>query len=357
MDKPETSLLYPGEEIRMADGYPALVRFNEGDARQPLVVFITGGGVLARIAYGHPQAKAEDFLAFWLHQAGYPFLAISYPLDNPVFDTVYPEFSVRNWGRQAAEIIHQVLEENKLSRQVIVLGWSMAGRIAESINTAARQWNFNIDFFVPLAAIPPIPNLLPALDQIRPSPRGLADGATFFPWLWQCLNDQSEMNGHTLISKETFYREFIGDFPINLVATTLRYRNKQFLQDNQEDFEDTQVWNYSGFPLVALIIHNSPLDPRHALMDRGVWSLYISQVLYQNYLVAQGADFTSLSPNKWQQLVDLVRTAPDQLSTTVRGNHFFFVGELGARATVDGLNYLRQQVKDLLERICQVLGI
>lgn len=209
-----------------------------------------------------------------------------------------------------------------------------------------------------LAAITPFPNLLPALDQIQASSKGLADGsATFYPWLWQCLNNQSGMNGHILISEETFFKEFLGDFPINLVATTLRYRNRQFVRDDQEDFQDTGAWNYSGFPLVALIMQNSPLDPRHALMDRGVWSLYISQVIYQNYLVCQGANFTSVSTSKWQQLVDLVRTAPDQLSTTVEGNHMFFVGELGARATVDGLNYLKQKVKGLSETIQEILGI
>ncbi len=320
------------------------------------MVFITGGGVLARIAYGHPQSNAEDFLDYWLHQAGYPFLAISYPLDNPVFNTVHPEFSVRSWGRQAADIIHQVIEAHQLPRQIIVLGWSMAGRIAESLNTAARQWNFSVDFFVSLAASPPLPSLFPGLDHLQASSKGLANGsATFYPWLWQCLKDQSEMNGHPLIPQETFFREFIGDFPINLAGTALRYWNGQFVRNEQEDFEDTGAWNYAGFPLVALMMHNSPLDHRHALIDRGVWSLYITQVIYQNYLLDQSANFTALSTEKWQQLVDLVRMAPEQLSTTVKGNHMFFVGELGARATVDALNYLKQSVKDLTETIREIL--
>ncbi|MBV8887834.1 MAG: hypothetical protein JO235_28080 [Chroococcidiopsidaceae cyanobacterium CP_BM_RX_35] len=45
------------------------------------------------------------------------------------------------------------------------------------------------------------------------------------------------MNGYILISQETFFSEFLGGFPINLAGTTLRYRNGQFVRDDEEDFE------------------------------------------------------------------------------------------------------------------------
>jgi hypothetical protein len=77
--------LDPGEELRTAAGFPALVRFARGAPGSPLVVFVTGGGVLARIAYGHAGARPADFLAHWLRQAGYACLAVSYPLGHPVF--------------------------------------------------------------------------------------------------------------------------------------------------------------------------------------------------------------------------------------------------------------------------------
>src|SRR5271166_6375142 len=84
--------LFPDEQLIESGGFPALVKFAKGNGDLPLVVFLPGTSFLARIAYGFPSGQPEDFLEHWLVKAGYSFLGVSYPLDNPVFGRVYPEF-------------------------------------------------------------------------------------------------------------------------------------------------------------------------------------------------------------------------------------------------------------------------
>ena len=77
--------LFPGEEMITAAAFPCLIRFEKSAHDQPLVVFVPGTSFLARIAYGFPAGRPTDFLSHWLVAAGFPFLGVSYPLDNPVY--------------------------------------------------------------------------------------------------------------------------------------------------------------------------------------------------------------------------------------------------------------------------------
>ncbi|MGH6938731.1 hypothetical protein [Hypericibacter sp.] len=350
-------MIYPGEEIREGGGYPALVKFEPGRAGQPLVVFVTGGGVLARIAYGHPQGRPADFLGHWLREEGYPFLARSYPLDHPVFDRVYPEFSVRDWGEQTAEIVAQTLETQGGPRQILVLAWSMAGRIAEPLAAALKRRGIAIELFVAMAAATTLPGLLPGMDQLRPSARGLArieDG--FASWLLQSLQGQNELAGHELIPDDLFRADFTGDLPINLAATSLRYRDGRFVPDPLADTDDIGASRYAGFPPLVLMTHDSALDVRHALMDRAAWGFYIAQTLCERHLWPQAPRLAALPTEQWQQILDLVRIAPEQLTVGMPGNHLFFVSEPGARATVAALNELRGRVRKITAALQMIAG-
>ena len=259
----------PGEEIRIGAGYPALVKFAQGAPGQPLVTFVTGGGVLARVAYGHRDGRPEDFLAHWLRRDGYPFLAISYPIDHPVFDAPFPAFSVRDWGEQTADVIEQIVIEAGLPRVALVLAWSMAGRIAEPLNAALTRRGVAIELLAAMSASTALPGLLPALDQLKSSAKGLAQvEGSFVDWLIGCLHDQNALAGRTLIDDEAFRKEFTGDLPVNLAATALRYRNGAFVADPLADADDIGATRYGDFPPLALITHASPRDPRHALGDR-----------------------------------------------------------------------------------------
>src|ERR1700733_10497172 len=120
-------------------GFPALVRFEKNEAGAPLAVFITGGGVFARIAYGHAEGRPSDFLCHWLKEAGYSTLALTYPLGAPPFGQAWPTFTVNDWAEQSAEIVARYRQIDGLPTNVVVLAWSMAGRIAAPLTRAMRR--------------------------------------------------------------------------------------------------------------------------------------------------------------------------------------------------------------------------
>ena len=215
--------IYPGEELRVAAGFPVLSQFRKGDPGQPLVVFVTGGGVLARIAYGHEGARPAGFLA-------------------------------------------------------------------------------------------------------------------------------------QLISDARFLSDYAGDFPVNLAATALRYRAGRFVMDADADCADTGVWDYAGFPALAMLTHNSAVDARHALSDRANWSLHIVQSLGARRLWAARDDLAKLPVDRFAQLSEIVAAAPERLSARVPDTHLFFVGEGGARATVQALDELRSRERELSATLDRLLG-
>ena len=124
------------------------------------MVWVPGARHTARFCYGvHKGRRPKDFVVHWLGKKGYNFLGMSYPLGmkNPVYDKAYPDFSVRAWGKQTVSIAKDIIEENDLPNRVILVGWSMAGRMTQSVNEAAKKNGLHIDFFVGLASTPPNP--------------------------------------------------------------------------------------------------------------------------------------------------------------------------------------------------------
>lgn len=356
--EPGKKRLYPGEKLVAAAGYPALMKFVDGGESRPLVVFITGGGVLARIAYGHPEGSPRDFLAHWLAEAGHPFLALSYPIDNPVFDSVHPAFSVRDWGAQSAEIVAKTVKANRLPTDVVVLAWSMAGRIAEPLGRALARHGIGVELFVAMAASAPTPGLQPGLDRIRPAANGLGDlSGGFLDWLVGSLDGQRGARGTSVVAEDQFRAEFTGNVPVNLCATALRYGEHGFFADGAADLADTGALNYAGFPPLAAMTHRSVTDARHALGDRGAWGFYISQTLCERFPLAQAGLLGELPKEAWNRLTALIAVAPGELTATVSGNHLFFVGERGAQETVEALGLLRARARRLHDALREIAEI
>ena len=350
-------MLYPGEELTEAAGYPALVRFEAGRPDLPLVVFVTGGGVLGRVAYGPPGGRAADFLCHWLHEEGFSSLVLSYPMDNRgVFDAAFPHFSMTDWAEQNAEIIARHVDLHGLPANAIVLGWSMAGRIAEPLHGALRQKGKGIELFIAMAAASALPNTLPGLDHMKPAESGLAaiKGA-YLDWLLRCLADQNATAGHSVLDGDTFTREMTGDFPVGLAASAMRYRNGAFVSDPAEDAREVGTAQYRAFPPLALMTHAAQVDARHALTDRATWGVYITQQLCEALVFSRADKLAALAPETWASLVAHVRDAAPRLSATLPGNHMFFLGEDGARRTVETLKRLRQSAADVAGEISRLM--
>ncbi|MFG1397969.1 hypothetical protein [Roseixanthobacter pseudopolyaromaticivorans] len=350
-------MLFPGEELTEAAGYPALVRFEPGRPDLPVVVFVTGGGVLGRIAYGPPGGRAADFLCHWLHEEGFPSLVLSYPIDNSgVFDAPFPQFSVTDWAEQSAEIIARYVDRNGLRGNAIVLGWSMAGRIAEPLHAALRSRGKGIELFVAMAGASALPNTLPGLDHLKPAASGLASiRGAYLDWLLRCLADQNVVDGHSALEADEFVREMTGDFPVGLAASAMRSKNGVFIHEPAEDAREIGTAQYRAFPPLALMTHASAIDARHALTDRSTWGVYITQQLCEGLVFSQSEKLAALSPGKWASLVEHVENAARRLSATLPGNHMFFLGENGARRTVQTLKLLRQTAADVADEISHLM--
>ena len=351
-------MLYPREELTQAAGYPALARFEPGRPGLPVVVFVTGGGVLGRIAYGPPGGRAADFLCHWLNAEGYASLVLSYPIDNKgTFDATFPQFSIADWAEQSAEIIARYVDRYALPANVIVLGWSMAGRIAEPLHTALRRKGKGIELFVAMAAASALPNTLPGLDGLKPAASGLAaiHGA-YLDWLLQCLANQNSAAGHAVLDPDVFTGEMTGDFPVGLAASAMRYKNGAFVADAAGDALEVGTARYRTFPPLALMTHASDIDARHALTDRSTWGVYITQQLCETLVFSRPSDLAALSSEKWALLVGHVTDAARRLSATLPGNHMFFLGEKGARTTVQTLKVLRQSAADVAGELSRLMA-
>lgn len=145
---------------------------------------------LARIAYdGHKGYNPRDFLAFWPNELGCNVLAISYPLEMQGSSRLAadlaqrPHFGIADWGEQVARTTRKVIDENKLAsindNQIILIAWSMAGKILKPFTLAAKRYDLDPRLFVSLAATPAgIRGLPPVPPRLHRTEAGYATGSS-----------------------------------------------------------------------------------------------------------------------------------------------------------------------------------
>jgi len=153
--------LYEGEKLVDINKIQTLYKFISGDANKPLIIFVPGAAHLARISYGCPTCKENDFLSYWLHKKGYSFLGVSYPTDNEVYTKIYPSFNIKDWGKQVATLARSLIDQNHLPTHAVVLGWSMSGNMEESIQESFSNEHLILDAFIGLSAVHPLHSILP----------------------------------------------------------------------------------------------------------------------------------------------------------------------------------------------------
>ncbi|KAL1961485.1 hypothetical protein VTN77DRAFT_1823 [Rasamsonia byssochlamydoides] len=420
-----TPLLYEGERLETSAGYPTLYKFlpsssptppNSTGKKKPLIVFIPGAAHLARIAYGgHAGYDPRNFLAYWLNEAGYDVLAISYPLetksDPAIVAPDYPDFRVPAWGEQAARTTRMVLDEGKKKNEngglgngngsdsddeVILLAWSMGGKILKPFVASARECGFHVKLFVALAATPGgITGLRAYPRQIRRTENGYATCAGFDESFlrqiheqWRLEQEQDE-NVPAIIDDEVFLREYIGYTPVRLTSWGLTYpddsnnnnidsaSNKNtdesgFIPDEWEALRDAGPTDKDirGYPFIGSIRPTSILDMRHTLCDSANWGMILTLKLTADVTKAlsnshsSSPSFSSGSHSEkdtyWQQLTHLIHSAPAEMTTeTVHGTHFFFLGRTGARETaeaivrlIEKMERIQGQMEELVGKLC-----
>lgn len=322
---------------------------------------------LARVFYGgHDGARREDFVAYWLNQQGFNVLSLSYPLETE--DGIMPltgtHFRITDWGLQAATTARKIMDrEGYRDRTLILISWSMAGRMVVQFNIAAKALGLDVALFVSFAATPGLSSIRPPPAGMTCSPAGYFHVRThldvFHEHLEEMvgLNDHDGNTGHTVIPRDVYLREYCGGSPINLIGLQLRYEPAQgrFVRDDRTHEEDTRVLDVANLPLIAAIYPTSIMDASHALADKAGWGFLLTYKL-EAMIGTQGLQNVRRTP-KWQRLLDLVHSAPARLCVATPGNHLFFIGEQNARVAAEKVEALFAEAGTFEKELLQLIEV
>lgn len=323
--------LFAGEAMR-SGRFPQLCYYRRPDPGGRLIVFLTGGGHLARVAYGgHDGADPRDFLDHWLAQHGFGLLALSYPCDHPAFEFVYPEFSVADRATSSVAILDDVLRYDDLSRDVIVIGWSLAGKLAALFARHAFRRGIDVVSFISLAATAPLPGLMTVRDSGEPlTPQALWDiedagkaGRDRIRQWHAELERQSAATGRDILPREVYDRDYRANSPLLLRGEALQVADGPLRRSLESTVEDVGAFAYRDYPLVAAIIPNWISDARHALTDQATWGFVNAQSLYERLRPGLGA----MSAEQWRGARALADSLSHRLTRRINSGHFFFLGE------------------------------
>jgi hypothetical protein len=330
---------YATESLVFVEDYPALVYARiKPNADKPLIVFIPGANHLARIAYGSPETDEKDFLAYWCAQMGYPFLAISYPLGHDVFPKAYPEITIRDWAKQAIKIVLTHQDQYQLSNEIILVTWSMGGNITQAFSERAKQQTLKLKLAVGLSAIIPMPNVFDFGD-ITLDQNHLVDRTDCFVRYMSNIEQQSELNGHEILSKENYLSDFVGNTPLNLMGTEAQFHAGSQTTDPLAAIKDLGAYRYDELPMMANLHDDSLSGEIINLTDTANWRMLRNNMLLSHLK-------TDLSQDQIAEIHALIRD-DSALTKRIHGTHFFFVGEKGAKETVSHIAAFEAYIKAL----------
>ncbi|RHZ45230.1 thioesterase domain protein [Aspergillus thermomutatus] len=345
MTNNSSTLLYEGEHLDTVAGFPTLYKFSPANRDNPLIVFIPGGGHNARISYGgHPGSRREDFLAHWLNKLGHGLLAVSYPLQSrpdDIMAATAPGFRIREWGLQAAEVTRMVIERHRLSPNVVLVAWSMGGRAVVPYTQAAKAQGLTVELFVGLSATPGLADSRPTPSNIKKTSKGYA-AVDRMPGLFlEQVHEQNQLNSRVIIPDDVYLRGYYGHTPVGLLGWGLGYSPERgFVEDRYTATEDADANNFRQWPLISALHGDSILDGRHVLADKATWAFMQVQQLVSTL---EGRGYRSLGVQRWEEVVKLVHSRPENMCQQIHGTHFFFLGEQGARETAAAIvEHLRE---------------
>lgn len=358
---PVRAVVFDSEERVEIDGHASVLHFLPGVRSRPLIVLAPGGGATARIFYGvHPDHRPAAFLATHLNAFGYNVLSVTTPIAtaDPIFDTHAPGFTVRNWGQVLAGAAKLVVEREGITGGTILAGWSMAGKAAQSMAAASRAIGTELDLFVSLSATPPILGLL-GIESGYPMDQrtgyGQAPDPEYKGALWN-IRQNARANGVDEIIPGHFYiSHYVGEGPVGLSHTGIRWRDGKIIQDLVEDIGDGQGFDFESFPMTATIIPTTRHDMRHGMTDLHTWGMILTNHLYRAHVQKAREQVQQMSGAEYGALRELVMHAPSRLSETIDGNHFFFLGEIGARQTAEAIARLEAEAAVLRADLAAML--
>lgn len=339
--------LFEGEEL-VAGHCPLLVHTNLGATDRPAVVFLPGAVHLARIAYGDPSSQHSDFLGHWFAERAHTFVAYSYPAipSDPVFTDVDPSLRLDVVVDAVGDHVANLVATYDLPREVIVVAWSALGNAAPGLTAQLARRGIEAGTFVSLAATPPLPNLiLGSLETSRAmvgEPRHLNDGGllrasslrseTFFAEL---RSIEAEL-GRPVIDEATYVAHYLADMPMNVFPGLEAQVGPDGTTVGHAGPLDTSGGGrWADYPLCAAIVPTHQRDARHVITDAANWTMVNANAIQWRWLA--GRDLPAIPHDRWARIVHAADRLASSLSLRLEGGHFFFVGEPGARSTVDAV--------------------
>lgn len=358
---PKELSLYSGEALETIAGFPTIYYFRPTEkprsirAPKPLIVCVPGAAHLGRIFYGgHKGSDPKDFLAYQLNQLGFDVLSLSYPLDiGNLMPKTAAGFRIPDWGRQAAMTTKKVIEDNGLpTKSIVLLGWSMAGRMPVPFNITAKELGLEVQQFISLCATPGMSGIRGPASHLPCSSEGYFSLPSRLEGFYQQVEEMQVMNqGKEIIPRNIYMQEYTGGMPINLSGYGLRYDGKgAFAKDEVIHEEETKVFDTENQTLVAALYPTSIHDAMHALTDRANWGLILTLKL-ESMTKKSLAGISGTSG--WPELINMVHSAPNRLFLPVPGNHFFFIGERSARGAAEAVNKLIDEVTQLQKELAR----
>lgn len=343
MNRSNAYSLFPKESLLCFEGFEFLTYFEKGNIDKPLIVFFPGWGHLGRIAYKGAKIPSKEFLAEAFLEKGYSFLAISYPIEHPVYSRLYPQMQMRDWARAAASMAEEICKEHTLSK-LIAVHWSAAGQLVTSFHNATREKKLDHLFSVSLEATPPILLSPEQLGVVDIQPNGLISVKKAYPH-WQ--RELSAMLKYDL-DLETYEDAFLGDFPVCLTGTSLMYSNGAIQENIAGCIKDRCIFDYRDAPLVLSISGNSQSDPYHPLVDSASWGFVNERKIYHGFLSPFKPQIAQFSNEKWVKLLNLTQVFNQQMVHSIEGNHFLLVGQKRVRQIVQIIEKTEKIVPDFL---------
>ncbi|WP_083754851.1 alpha/beta fold hydrolase [Bradyrhizobium murdochi] len=349
----DRSALFAGERCLKIQDVQLLAYCRPGDLKKPLVLFLTGGGIVARIAYGHPQGEASDFLDYWLDKRGWGLLTATYPGDHPVFAAPKPDLKLEEWASALAELVTETVGEGG-KRPIIACGWSMGGKLVFALSRALRLRGHALECFVSFCATPPFPRIDGGLtppesllsNGLWNLSAGKRDGSTRDERWLEELFAIAGLEGRSIIEPEAFRNLYRTNAPPGLWGPELDpYFEGEQPQDLSRALRAARVFSGDDYPICAAIVPLDARDYRHALADEAIWGGITVKGLLHTVMPKLAS--SQLPTHDWVRLRACVLDAPRRLTRHLPGGHFFFLGARGARATVAHLIELRDEVQRL----------
>jgi hypothetical protein len=345
-------MLLPNEVLHQKHGFEFLTYFKKGQLDQPLIVFFPGWAHLARIAYGGGDIPSEESLAYAFQEQGYSFLAISYPLENRVYSTIYPQLQMRDWAQGCASITQEIFYQFP-HPYLIAIHWSASGNLMTCFKSAVQSLGLPHPFSVSLEATPPILILSELMQIPEILDNGLASIKKLYPHWLQQIN--------TMLGKELdpkHYQEtFLGAIPVGLLGTSHVYREGKIESDLAFSIKDRQAFDYAKSPLVITISGNAQESPYHPLVDRSTWSFINERKIYHGYLSLLSSKLNALSDHEWDKLCNLVKTFSQKMIYSIKGNHFLFIGRQRAQEIVEIIQKGDKEIVEFQKTFAHLLNI